>query len=267
MQALAAEAMRRRHGVSQAEAIRRLEFQDATHEVDDAIRGLLGDRDGGMWFDHDDGGRLKVAVVRRDRHRGLGGRSCQGPPCRSRVERWHRSRARRLRLARAGRRAVEGRRRTAGSDLRRKDLIGSQRGRERSAHRHGDDGHSCRSRTTSTGGRAGAGPRPDATDRPADYENLRAGRPESRSHARGPGRCHCALLLPPGSERLTSRWQTTALDEIRARRRRARRLLHRLSEASMSRPVGRTLGRRPKRERQHNRARCSAHATWHRSGD
>src|SRR5436190_8011375 len=66
LQALAAEAMRRRHGVSQAEAIRRLEFQDATHEVDDAIRGLLGDRDGGMWFDHDDGGRLKVAVVRRD---------------------------------------------------------------------------------------------------------------------------------------------------------------------------------------------------------
>lgn len=66
LQALAAEAMMRRHGVSRAEAIRRLEFQDATAEVDDAIRALLGDRDGGSWFDHDDGGRLNVGVVRRD---------------------------------------------------------------------------------------------------------------------------------------------------------------------------------------------------------
>jgi hypothetical protein len=66
LQALAAGAMMRGHGVSHAEAIRRLEFQDATHEVDVAIRALLGDRDGGMWFDHDDGGRLKVGVVRRD---------------------------------------------------------------------------------------------------------------------------------------------------------------------------------------------------------
>lgn len=65
-QALAAEAMMRRHGVSRAEAIRRLEFQDATAELDDAIRALLGDREGGMWFDHHDRGRLKVGVVRRD---------------------------------------------------------------------------------------------------------------------------------------------------------------------------------------------------------
>jgi hypothetical protein len=66
LQAVAAEAMMRRYGVSRAEAIRRREFQAATDEVDDAIRALLGNRDGGMWFDHDDGGRLKVGVVRRD---------------------------------------------------------------------------------------------------------------------------------------------------------------------------------------------------------
>ena len=56
----------RRRGLSHDEAIRRLEFQDAVAEVDDEIHALLGDRDGGMWFDHDDGGRLKLAVVQRD---------------------------------------------------------------------------------------------------------------------------------------------------------------------------------------------------------
>jgi hypothetical protein len=66
VQALAAESMMRRLGVTHAEAIRRLEFQDATSEVSDKIHDLLGDRDGDMWFDHDDGGRLKVGVVRRD---------------------------------------------------------------------------------------------------------------------------------------------------------------------------------------------------------
>ena len=66
MQAVAVEAMRRRHGVSHAEAIRPLEFQEATAEFHDAIRALLGDRDGGLWFDQDDCGRLKVGVVRRD---------------------------------------------------------------------------------------------------------------------------------------------------------------------------------------------------------
>jgi hypothetical protein len=66
VQAVAAEAMMRRHGVSYADAIRRLEFQEATAELHDAIRALLGDRDGGMWFDQDDRGRLKVGVVRSD---------------------------------------------------------------------------------------------------------------------------------------------------------------------------------------------------------
>jgi hypothetical protein len=67
VQALAAESMMRRLGFTHAEAIRRLEFQDATTgEVGDKIHDLLGDRDGDMWFDHDDGGRLKFGVVRRD---------------------------------------------------------------------------------------------------------------------------------------------------------------------------------------------------------
>lgn len=66
VRALAAESMMRRLGVTHAEAIRRLEFQDAAVEVSDKIHDLLGDRDGDMWFDHDDGGRLKVGVVRGD---------------------------------------------------------------------------------------------------------------------------------------------------------------------------------------------------------
>jgi hypothetical protein len=66
VQALAAASMMRQLGVTHAEAIRRLEFQGATSEVSDKIHDLLGDRDGDMWFDHDDGGRLKVGVVRRD---------------------------------------------------------------------------------------------------------------------------------------------------------------------------------------------------------
>jgi hypothetical protein len=64
LQVLAAEAMVQRCGVSYADAIRRLEFQDATVEIAETIHALLGDRAGGMWFDHDDDGRLRVAVER-----------------------------------------------------------------------------------------------------------------------------------------------------------------------------------------------------------
>jgi hypothetical protein len=66
LQALAAEAMVQQRGVSYAEAIRRLEFQDATMKAAEKIHALLGDRDGGLWFDHDDDGRLKIGVVRRE---------------------------------------------------------------------------------------------------------------------------------------------------------------------------------------------------------
>jgi hypothetical protein len=63
LQALAAEMLVRRRGIEYDEALRRLEFHDAASEVLGEIRRLLGDRDGGMWFDGV--GRLNIGVVRR----------------------------------------------------------------------------------------------------------------------------------------------------------------------------------------------------------
>jgi hypothetical protein len=58
--------MVRDFGISHAEAIRRLNFQGAADEILDEISDILGERDGDQWFDHDDRGRLKVGIARRD---------------------------------------------------------------------------------------------------------------------------------------------------------------------------------------------------------
>lgn len=65
---MGAYVMVERYGVSYAEATRRIELQGAVHELDDQLYALLGDASGGMWFDHGDGGRLKIAVARAGEH-------------------------------------------------------------------------------------------------------------------------------------------------------------------------------------------------------
>lgn len=55
-----------KHDVSKEEALRRIELQDAVMPSMNTLRSALGDRYGGAWFDSDEGGRLKVAVVDRD---------------------------------------------------------------------------------------------------------------------------------------------------------------------------------------------------------
>lgn len=62
----AVDGWARRHGISHAEATRRLSLQDAAMKVTDTISALLGERNGGLWFDNDDRGRLKIGVVARD---------------------------------------------------------------------------------------------------------------------------------------------------------------------------------------------------------
>jgi hypothetical protein len=63
VQTRAAEVLVRRCGIEHAEALRRLEFQGAATEVRDEIIRLLGDRNGGIWFDR--AGRLNIGVVGR----------------------------------------------------------------------------------------------------------------------------------------------------------------------------------------------------------
>lgn len=55
-----------KHDVSKDEALRRIELQDAVMPSMGELKSALGDRYGGAWFDADDGGQLKVAVVNRD---------------------------------------------------------------------------------------------------------------------------------------------------------------------------------------------------------
>ena len=66
LQALAAQSLMRRHGVSNTEAVRRLNLQDAAMEIADELDDLLGDYSGELWFDHEDSGRLKIGVARRE---------------------------------------------------------------------------------------------------------------------------------------------------------------------------------------------------------
>ncbi|WP_308425933.1 S1 family peptidase [Actinokineospora fastidiosa] len=59
----AAAQLARDHGVSTAEAARRIERQDAQLAMADEMKARLGQRFGGAWIDHDRGGRLTVAVA------------------------------------------------------------------------------------------------------------------------------------------------------------------------------------------------------------
>lgn len=46
------------------EAQRRLQLQDTASGIDDRIAELLGPQFAGMWYDHEDGGRLKIGMTR-----------------------------------------------------------------------------------------------------------------------------------------------------------------------------------------------------------
>jgi hypothetical protein len=64
LQRLAADYYGRKYGVGLDEATRRIEIQDRAAGIDDDLARTLGRDFAGMWYDHADGGRLKIALTR-----------------------------------------------------------------------------------------------------------------------------------------------------------------------------------------------------------
>lgn len=62
LQEFAAARIAEKHGMTVGEARRRLEFQDRATPVGQRIQELLGSDFAGIWYDHADDGRLKIAV-------------------------------------------------------------------------------------------------------------------------------------------------------------------------------------------------------------
>jgi hypothetical protein len=60
--AFKAERIAEKLGISVPEALRRVELQDRVSGVVDEIERSLGPDYGGLWFDHGDGGRLKIGI-------------------------------------------------------------------------------------------------------------------------------------------------------------------------------------------------------------
>lgn len=51
------------HGITEQDATQRLRWQYESQTLTDQLPIMLGDAYAGHWFDHDDGGRLKIAVA------------------------------------------------------------------------------------------------------------------------------------------------------------------------------------------------------------
>jgi len=63
LQLFAADHYAQVHRVDSAEALRRLAIQDQAAGLDDELSNLLGSQYAGIWFDADDGGRVKVGIA------------------------------------------------------------------------------------------------------------------------------------------------------------------------------------------------------------
>jgi hypothetical protein len=61
---LAASYYTAKHGVSEREAVRRLAIQDRASGIEDDLTRVLGSAYAGTWYDHEDGGKLKVGLTR-----------------------------------------------------------------------------------------------------------------------------------------------------------------------------------------------------------
>jgi hypothetical protein len=63
LQLFAADHYAQVHRVETAEALRRLAIQDQAAGLDDELSNLLGSQYAGIWFDAEDGGRVKVGIA------------------------------------------------------------------------------------------------------------------------------------------------------------------------------------------------------------
>src|SRR5581483_9433922 len=62
VQAIAVEYYTRTYHLSLQEAAHRIEIQNRAFEIEDELQSAIGDH-GGIWFDPQDGGRLKIGLV------------------------------------------------------------------------------------------------------------------------------------------------------------------------------------------------------------
>src|SRR5262249_22267371 len=69
VQRSAAEYYARRYSLDFDQAKQRVAFQDQAAGIEEDLAKLLGDQYAGIWYDNEDGGKLKVGVTERARGR------------------------------------------------------------------------------------------------------------------------------------------------------------------------------------------------------